>query len=69
MRFLLLALLASSALASDNVRVVKDIDFVEGADYADGKDRLDLFLPEGARDFPVLVFYHGGGLRAGDKSA
>ena len=68
MSYFLLALLAAGALASDNVRVVKDIDYVEGADYADGKDRLDLYLPEGSSDFPVLVFYHGGGLRAGDKS-
>ena len=67
MSYLLVALLASGALASDSVRVVKDIDYVEGADYAEGKDRLDLYLPDGARDFPVLVFYHGGGLRNGDK--
>ena len=67
MSFLLVALLASGVLASDNVRVIKDIDYVEGADYAEGKDRLDLYLPEGARDFPVLVFYHGGGLTNGDK--
>ena len=52
-----MALLASGALESDNVRVIKDIDYVEGEDYAEGKERLDLYLPEGARDFPVLVFY------------
>ena len=38
MSFLLMALLASGALASDSVRVVKDIDYVEGVDYADGDD-------------------------------
>lgn len=69
MSYLVFALLLSSVSASDTVRVVKDIDYVEGADYADGKDRLDLYLPEGASDAPVLVFFHGGGLRSGDKSA
>ena len=52
----------------DGVRVEKDVDYVAGADYADGKDRLDLYLPEGRTNYPVLVFFHGGGLRNGDKS-
>ena len=56
------------AVTVDGVRVVKDVDYVDGAEYADGKDRLDLYLPEGRQSFPVLVFFHGGGLRRGDKS-
>jgi acetyl esterase/lipase len=29
---------------------------------------LDLYLPEGASGFPVMVWFHGGGLTAGDKA-
>lgn len=65
---LLLAARPPSAAAEDGVHVLKDVDYVEDQDYAEGKDRLDLYLPEGAADFPVVVFFHGGGLRAGDKS-
>ncbi len=56
------------AASAQDVRELKDIDFIEGADYANNKDKLDLYLPEGVENFPVLVFLHGGGLRQGDKS-
>jgi acetyl esterase/lipase len=32
------------------------------------RHRLDVFSPAGARDLPVVVFVHGGGFVAGDKS-
>lgn len=41
--------------------------------YADGPDRdprrnvLDLYLPQGQKDFPVLIFVHGGGWSMGSK--
>ena len=48
--------------------VTRDVDYVSGVDYEAGKDLLDIYMPEGAVDAPVVVFFHGGGLRAGDKS-
>ncbi len=33
------------------------------------KHRLDLFTPEKAKDFPMLVFVHGGGWHWGDRRA
>ena len=31
------------------VTVVSDVDYVADAEYADGKDRLDLYIPDGVR--------------------
>ena len=38
----------------------------EGSDPV--KHRLDFFLPEDGEGWPVLIFVHGGGWTAGDKS-
>jgi acetyl esterase/lipase len=58
----------SQAQTRAAVRVTADVDYVAAADYADKKDRLDIYAPEGASGAPVIVSIHGGGLRAGDKS-
>jgi len=39
----------------------------EASDYAKEKCRLDLYRPVGAKGFPTVVYYHGGGLLAGSK--
>ena len=46
-------------------RVLRDLPYRDGSQNR--KHRLDLFLPEGT-NWPVLIFIHGGGLDAGDKS-
>ena len=51
-----------------NVVEHRDIDYVAGEDYADNKDRLDVFMPEGLTDAPVVVYFHGGGLQNGTKA-
>jgi acetyl esterase/lipase len=50
------------------VRVVRDVSYVQNAGYADGKDKLDIYLPEGRRNAPVIVSYYGNQLMGGDKS-
>jgi len=60
--------LSSRAADSTGVRVVRDIAYVPNANYADNKDKLDLYLPEGRTNVPVIVSYYGGALMAGDKS-
>jgi acetyl esterase/lipase len=67
----LLLLLATAAIADAetySVRVVRNIPYVQGANYTDDKDRLDLYLPEGRRNAPVIVSYYGNQLMGGDKS-
>jgi acetyl esterase/lipase len=53
---------------SHRITVVKDIDYVPGAEYPGGKDRLDLYIPEGASNAPVIFSLHGGALSAGDRA-
>ena len=50
------------------VRVVRDVAYLQGGSDPDHKDRLDLYLPEGRTNVPVIVSYYGGALTAGDKS-
>src|SRR5207249_1013035 len=50
------------------VSVVRDVPYLEGGHYADGKDKLDIYLPEGRRNAAVIVSYYGNQLMGGDKS-
>ena len=50
------------------IRVVHDVPYLQGAGFASGKDKLDLYLPEGVRNAPVIVSYYGNQLMGGDKS-
>jgi acetyl esterase/lipase len=52
---------------SFEVEVHKDIPYVEGKD-ADERQKLDLYLPRGAKDYPTLFFIHGGGWTRGSRS-
>ncbi len=50
-----------------DVRVVGDIAYYDGSDADPVKHKLDLYLPAGQKNFPVLFFVHGGAWRSGDK--
>ena len=66
-----LCLSASAANAraqSYAVRVVANVPYVQGAGYADDKDKLDIYVPEGRRNAPVIVSYYGNQLMGGDKT-
>jgi len=62
----MLAVLPAAA-QSHKVTVVRDVDYVANADYPDGNDRLDIYIPDGARNAPVIFSIHGGALEAGDR--
>jgi acetyl esterase/lipase len=49
------------------VEAVKDITYCEGDEADAVKHKLDLFLPKGQKDFPVLFFVHGGTWSSGDR--
>ena len=50
------------------VRVQRDVPYLQGVNYTDNKDKLDLYLPEGRPNAPVIVSYYGNQLMGGDKS-
>src|SRR5262245_26167113 len=50
------------------VRVVRDVAYLQGARYADDKDKLDIYQPEDCRNASVIVLYYGNQLMGGDKS-
>jgi acetyl esterase/lipase len=45
------------------------VAYVEGKGADAVKHRLDVFQPEGGKDLPVVLFFHGGVWQRGDKSA
>src|SRR5438132_7046995 len=49
------------------VEVVKDLAYDTSKDADSNKHKLDLYLPKGQKDFPVLFFIHGGAWTSGDR--
>ena len=62
-------LLAICSIAS--AQVAKDIQYASSAAdaYLQERCKLDVYAPEGAKDLPVVVWFHGGGLTGGGKTA
>jgi acetyl esterase/lipase len=50
------------------VKDIRDVAYYDGPDADKVKHKLDLFLPKDQRDFPVVIFVHGGAWRHGDKN-
>ena len=49
------------------MRVERNIAYYTGPKADKIKNRLDLYLPKGKTDFPVVMFVHGGAWMFGDK--
>jgi acetyl esterase/lipase len=63
---MLLTVCASvSALAE--IKVVKDVPYVDGS--KDSMHKLDIYLPESKLPAPVLFWVHGGGLTGDDRDS
>jgi acetyl esterase/lipase len=59
---------ATPADSTFEVATIADIPYYQGKDADEVKHKLDLYLPRGEKDFPVLFFVHGGAWRMGDKN-
>ena len=68
-RILLLAvaLVASVALYAQEYKFSREINYRTDDEYATKMCRVDIAAPEGAKDAPVIVWFHGGGLTGGKK--
>ena len=59
-----------TAQQSGSYTVMKDIPYYPASTdaYKNSQCRLDVYIPEGKKQFPVLVWFHGGSLKAGTKA-
>lgn len=66
--FLLLSFLMATlgALAAE-YRIERDLQYRSEDDYSQKMCRVDVATYEGAKDAPVIVWFHGGGLTGGGK--
>ncbi len=63
-----LFLLLNCILMDAQVMVTKDVDYINDSVYDNGKDLLDIYMPNDEKDVPVIVYFHGGALLMGNKS-
>ena len=53
------------------VQVLSDVSYRTDAEqsvYETERCRLDVYLPQGKENFATLIWFHGGGLKNGDKN-
>ena len=51
-------------------KTLRDISYIapqEQDAYRQERCKLDIYYPEGLKDFPTIVWFHGGGLEGGNK--
>ncbi len=66
--FLAWVLWTAQFVTAQTYRQINDISYTVKSDvYAKERLKLDVYYPEGAKDCPVVVWYHGGGLETGNK--
>jgi acetyl esterase/lipase len=66
----MVVLVSGGAARAGEVEVVSGLAYKGGeglSEYEAARCRLDLYLPAGAKAFPTLVWFHGGGLTAGER--
>ena len=57
-----------SMKVAPEVEQTKDITYCEGAAEDAAKHKLDIYVPKGKSNAPVLFFIHGGAWKSGDRS-
>jgi acetyl esterase/lipase len=66
MKYSLLVL--ALALQDAGVKEKRDLAYYDGKDADAKKHKLDLFLPDTDKPFPVLMWIHGGAWKLGDRA-
>ena len=57
-----------SMKVAPEVELSKDIAYCEGLEEDAAKHKLDIYVPKGKTNVPVLFFIHGGAWKSGDRS-
>lgn len=65
---LALALFSPAADVSFGVEKHLDLAYRADADADKERHKLDVYVPKGKKDFPVLFFVHGGSWKSGNKN-
>ena len=61
-------LLMALTVGAQEYKTVRDIPFTNKSDaYAQERLKLDVHYSEALKDSPVIVWFHGGGIEAGEK--
>ena len=63
-----LLLLFQTLYMNAQVVVTRNIDYIGDAVHEKDKDLLDIYMPKGKKEVPVVVYFHGGALLRGNKS-
>ena len=65
---LVLAAVVAPAQQRATYRTVSDLAYrQEASGYAAERCKLDLYYPENVKDYPTVVWFHGGGITSGNK--
>ena len=65
---ILLLSLVCLCISAQTYKQINDISYTQKTDaYSVERLKLDVYYPEGLKDCPVIVWFHGGGLEAGNK--
>ena len=55
-------------VSAQEYKTVENIPYhADAGEYAAERCKLDVYYQEGAKDLPVVVWFHGGGLTMGQK--
>ena len=69
LNILALLMLAQAAFAQAAYNIEKDIPYhADAGEYAAERCKLDFYYPAEVKDFPTIVWFHGGGLTGGQKA-
>lgn len=58
-------------MAAQEYKTDKDISYIPASEtdaYRKERCKLDIYYPVNKKDFPTIVWFHGGGLEGGEKS-
>lgn len=66
----ILLLIGLTLQAQETYKTVKDISYIPAGEtdgYRKERCKFDVYYPVGKKDFPTIVWFHGGGLEGGGK--